>query len=110
MGSPDPCKSEEVEFKRLTEEILELQRELKWVNDKRQEQLLNDLKAREAKGEKGHKREIGEIESSIKNLHKAIEKAQAEVENARKRRDACREQQRERERQQATQTGGGQTR
>jgi predicted RNase H-like nuclease (RuvC/YqgF family) len=110
MGSPDPCKAEDDEVKRLTEEVWRLQRELNWVNDKRQGKLLDDLKAKEAAGEKGHQREIGEIESSITKLTREIQKAADALGEAEKKLAACREKQRETERQQAAQTGGGQTR
>jgi chromosome segregation ATPase len=112
MGKTDPCAAEEQEVTRLTEEVWKLQRELKWVNDPAQGKVLADLKAKEARGETGHRREIEEIETSIKNKNEALQRAAYTLGEAEKRRDACREKEKrqEAERQRAGYTGGGQTR
>jgi len=93
MGTVDPCESQENEVKRLTDEVFRLQRELNWLNDKAQERTLSSLEAKGVQGEKGHRREIEEIKSSIKAKHDELEAAADALTKAEKERDACREKQ-----------------
>ncbi len=86
------------EIKTLTDEVFRLQRELNQVNSRAAEKNINqlqdlmadhqkqiaDLKAREARGEKGHSREIKELKEDIGKIKKNISDHNAAVKKAQK--------------------------